>query len=394
MKILMVLESVFPQDERVEKEIASLLEAGHELRIATYSFVPCSFREEYNGYQIYRKRITRLMYKMGAALLVHPFYFAFWRSFIRRIYREWAFEALHIHDLPLARLGSEWKRSNDTLFVADQHEYYSDWIVKTEHYHTFPGKVVSILSNWKAYEKKHLRIADLVCTVAEPLQRMYIAGYGLESGKVIVVPNTPLKLQYGGDTPKNVSDQFTILYQGGLDKTRGLDVAIRALVLIKKEIPGVKMVLVGRENKHNDLSSLVEQFGLHDQVDFRGWVKYDLLPGEIDRADVCFFIPPANRDEIHNTVPTKIYQYLTRGKPVIVGSARTMKQFVESIGFGLSIDESNPDAFADAVVRLYRDDDLRARLAQNALKSRSGYYWENTVRDLVDAYERFKSPAI
>ena len=51
----MVLENIFPQDERVEKEIASLMEEGHEIRIATYSFDPAAFSEVYQGYTIYRR---------------------------------------------------------------------------------------------------------------------------------------------------------------------------------------------------------------------------------------------------------------------------------------------------------------------------------------------------
>jgi len=387
----MLLEHEFPQDERVEKEIQSLLDEGHELRIATYTFKNAPKKEDYKGYVIYRKSIGRLMYKFSAAILVFPFYFAFWRSFVRMIYAQWNFEAIHIHDLPLARLGSEMQRDKGICFVADQHEYYSNWIVKTAHYNTLPGKVISLLSNWKAYEIKHLNRADLVCTVEEPLRQVYIRDRKLDPDRIIVIPNTPLSSIYLGKESKPDPGHFTLYYHGGLDRLRGIDVALKALPLLKDEIPGLRLVLVGKVNKHNDLIKQAEVLGVQDLVQLKGWIDYRDLPREIDQADLCFFTPPANRDELNNTIATKIYQYMGRSKPMLVGSARYMKQFVEDLGIGLAIDESDPADFARAVMQIYRDKVLREEMQAKAREKRSSYFWEHTVRPMLDFYARASS---
>ena len=382
----MVLESVFPQDERVEKEIASLTEEGHEVRIATYSFTQSSSEQLYQNYVIYRRRISKLMYKLGAAILIHPFYFNFWRRYLKEIFRTWNFDALHIHDLPLTRLGSEYKRKHRILFVADQHEFYSSWIVKTAHYNSLPGRVIRFLSNWKAYEGKHLRQADLVCTVEEPLREMYIRQYGLDPLKVIIIPNTPRKSVYDVE-PGNVSDDhFNLFYCGGLDRLRGLDTAIRALPLLRERIPEVRLVLTGRKNKYYDPRRQAAVQGVEDLLELREWVDYRELPHEIDLGDVCFFIPPADREEIHNTIATKIYQYMARGKPVVVGSARYMKEFVEKHGIGITVDETSPREFADAVLRIYTDGELRKRFSENSKKTIREFYWEKTIMKLLDFY--------
>lgn len=391
MKILMLLEREFPQDERVEKEIVSLMEAGHEVRIATYTFSQRPDAESYQGYTIYRKEISRLMYKLGAAILVLPFYFKFWRKYIEQIYGEWEFEALHIHDLPLARLGVEYKRKYKTLFIADQHEMYSSWIVQTGHYNTFTGKIVKGLSSWVKYERKCLKEADLVCTVEEPLRSIYLDKYKLDPDRVIVIPNTPLRTLYQVRAKKQVHEGFKLFYCGGMDILRGLDTAIRALPLLQEEIPEIRLVLVGRENKHVDLKSLAESLGVGDLLEFRGWVDYRELPLEIDRSDICFFIPPADREEIHNTIATKIYQYMARGKPVIVGSARYMKQFVEEQEIGLAVDEQDPQSFAEAVKKIYQDPQLYKMLSGNAQKTIPSYYWEETIQGLLLKYKQFQA---
>ncbi|MEN8202210.1 MAG: glycosyltransferase family 4 protein [Bacteroidota bacterium] len=386
MKILMLLERVFPEDERVEKEIASLLDAGHELRIATYSFSESEFEESFSGYTIYRKRISPLMYKFGAAILFLPFYFGFWKRYLDRIYRQWKFDAIHIHDLPLAKLGVAYKKKYGVRFVADQHELYSSWIVKNAHYNTLIGKLVSMLSNWDAYERNSLRQADLVCTVEEPLRAIYLDKYGLDPEKIIVIPNTPLRTMYQVASKQEAREGYNLFYCGGMDILRGLDTVIRALPLLREDIPEIRLILVGRKSKHFDPMVLADSLGVGDLLDFRGWVDYRELPHEIDRSDLCFFTPPADREEIHNTIATKIYQYMARGKPVIVGSARYMKTFVEKYKIGLTVDEQQPESFADAIRKLYRNPALSGQMSDNALKVINTFYWEETIKELVAYY--------
>jgi glycosyltransferase involved in cell wall biosynthesis len=384
----MLLEGVFPQDERVEKEIASLVEAGHELRIATYAFDDTPVEETYGAYTIYRKKISRLMYKLGAAILVLPFYFNFWRKYVSNIYQMWKFDAIHIHDLPLARLGVELKRKQGIRFIADQHELYSSWIVQTAHYNTKTGKVVSALSNWENYERKCLKEADLICTVEEPLKRIYIEKHGLNPDLIKVIPNTPLRSIYQVKAREEEHQEFRLFYCGGMDILRGIDTVIRALPGLRKEIPEISLVLVGKKSKHFDPQQLADSLGVGDLVEFRAWVDFRELPYEIDRGDVCFFTPPADREEIHNTIATKIYQYMARGKPTIVGSARYMKEFVESSEIGLAVDEKNPESFAGAVLQLYRDPKLYKRYSENARKKIESLYWDETVKKLVAFYDQ------
>lgn len=391
MRILMVLENIFPQDERVEKEIASLMEEGHEIRIATYSFDPAAFSEVYQGYTIYRRRISPLMYKLSAAILVLPFYFMFWRRYLKTIFNEWRFDALHIHDLPLAKLGAEFKARHGILFVADQHEYYSDWIVQTAHYNRGIGKWVKALSRWQDYERRTLSTADLVCTVEAPLRDLYIRERGIDSDRLVIVPNTPQKSIYGVKPRQIRKQHFNLFYCGGLDVLRGLDTAIRALPLLKKEIPEIRLILTGKRNKLFDPAELAGKLGVRELVQFHDWVDYRELPHEIDLGDICFFTPPVNREEIHNTIATKIYQYMARGKPVIVGSARYMKEFVERHQIGLSIDEKRPSAFAEAVMKIYSDQRLRDQFSSRAIQTIDSYYWENTIQGMIKFYSKLES---
>ncbi len=191
MKVLMVLAGEFPPDERVEKEIESLQKAGFTVAIAAYTMQNKPAIELYHDFIIYRKNISRLLYKSSAAALILPFYFNFWYGFLDSILKKEQFHFIHIHDLPLSKTGSQLARKYNLKLICDQHEYYSNWIVRTRHYNAGIGKIIRTFSNWTQYERKYLQKADLVITVADSLKEIYISRVKVSPEKVITLPNTP-----------------------------------------------------------------------------------------------------------------------------------------------------------------------------------------------------------
>lgn len=399
MKVLMLLAEEFPPDNRVEKEAQSLIDNGFEVAVACRTLEGRLKFEEYNGIKIYRLPLTRLDYKLSAACLVVPIYFRKWKSFIVQLFKENQFDVIHVHDLPLSSVGYYFKKRYGVKLVCDQHEFYSNWIIHTAHYNTLLGKIVKALSPWGKYEKKYLNKADLVVTVEEPLRQLYIDKVKVPSEKIICVPNTPSAKLFSSENiddeiVKRFVNDFVIFYAGGIDILRGIDIAIRALPLIVPEIPNVKIVLCGKIIKPYDPFRLAKELGFEKHLQFEGWAPIEKLSSYIQASEMCFFTPPTNRDEIHNTIATKIYQYPQLGKPVIVGQARMMKEFVEKYQIGFVIDEESPADFAEKVLRYYKNYNFESkRIQQNCDQIKEQFVWEGTIKGLVERYkvQNFKS---
>jgi glycosyltransferase involved in cell wall biosynthesis len=392
MKILMVLEREFPFDERVEKEALSLAEAGHEVHIASYTFGTLPSFSEYNGIMVYRKKISKLVYKLSTAALLIPVYFLFWKRFLRKLIRNNNYNAIHVHDLPLTRVAWKLSRKSKCLLVCDQHEYYSNWIVHTEHMNRGAGKIIKWLSNWSGYEKKFLARADRVITVSDQLREMYIVKGIVNASGIISIPNTPSKKIFNAqnlnmEIVKRYQDRKVIFYAGGIDILRGIDVVVKALPSIAKSFPEILLVLAGPLRGTYNPMKLAEELGIDHLVEHIDWVDISDIPTYIHLSRMGFFTPPANREEINRTIATKIYQYLVMGRPVIVGQAEMMREFVETLGIGLVIDENDPEDFAEKAIALLLDKSLYESLCSNCLKAAGNYYWESTVQPLVQYYQ-------
>ena len=395
MKVLMLLENEFPFDERVEKEALLLLTEGIQVHIACFTRKDRPPEEIYKKIIIHRLTITNFQYKASAACLVFPLYFYQWEQFIKALNQQHRFDIFHVHDLPLSKPAYKISDKAGKKLVCDQHEYYSDWIIQTSHYNrSITGRIVKLFSHWKRYERKYLRKADLVITVEEPLREIYINNIGILPEKVLTLPNTPLRSFFREqslqeDIVNNLASHFTLLYIGGIDILRGIDYVIKAVPTLKETIKTIKLVIIGPVYHGYDPIKSAENLGISDYVEHIPWISLSEIPSYIAGSSVCFFTPPAQSYVINHTIATKIYQYIAMGKPVIVSRALMMKEFVEKNNIGISVDETKPEEFVEAVLKIYNNPEFKRQLSENALKVSENYFWENTSKSFVKAYKAF-----
>ena len=392
-KVLMILENPFPHDERVEKEIRTLMDQKYDVHLLCSDRYGQMHEEMYKGIRIFRMYQSKFWYKLSALILIFPIYLKKWYRFAKKLHLEHKYNIIHIHDLPLSKVGSKMKSRFGLKMVCDQHEYYSNWIVETAHYNTLPGRIVKKLSDWKSYEKKALSGADLVITVEEPLRQQYIEEYGLHQDKIICLPNTPNKDIFHNDNvdPEKFSrykDNFMVLYFGGIDILRGIENMIKAIPEILKVIPDFKFVMAGKLYGGYDPMNTAKKIKVESHVDFIGWVNLEDMPSLIHRCDLGIFTPPSDRIEINKTIATKNYQFLVMNKPMIVGSATYMKLFTEEHGIGISVDETDPRSIANGIISFAGNEKKSREVEKNCKSIGSAYYWEKTSKSLISGYQQ------
>jgi glycosyltransferase involved in cell wall biosynthesis len=388
-KILMLLDGRFPPDDRVEKEAISLIKEGFIVNILCVSYKPSPLSVIYKGINIFRFYYPEKIHKkFSAAYLTLPMHYLIWRMVTNKFIIKNQVDILHIHDLPLTNIGTLFKKKFGIKLVCDQHEYFSNWIGHTAHYNTILGKIVNKYSNWKQYEKRQLKNADLIFTVEEPLREIYINKVGIDSNRIISVPNTPLKYIFN---KKNVNQEvikkykghFVIFYAGSIDILRGIHFIIRDLRKLEKQIPNIKFVLAGRFAKNNNMFTNAKELGVDKLIEFVGWQTPEMLASYIAASNICVFTPISHNEEINKTIATKIYQYAFMHKPIIISRVKLMKEFVEKNKLGVSVDPEEPDSIYNAVMQLLGEDN------QSYNKTLSNLYcWETTIKPALAMYKQ------
>jgi glycosyltransferase involved in cell wall biosynthesis len=155
----------------------------------------------------------------------------------------------------------------------------------------------------------------------------------------------------------------TLLYLGTLIKVRHLDFLIRVVATVRREIPDVRLVLVGDGDDPSDralLAAEAERCKVTDAVEFTGFLPMEAAWRLVAEADVC--VSPIYPSPILNAgSPTKLIEYLAMGKAVIANDHPEQRQVIRESNAGLCVawDEAE---FAAAAVRLLRDPALAAEM--------------------------------
>jgi glycosyltransferase involved in cell wall biosynthesis len=199
--------------------------------------------------------------------------------------------------------------------------------------------------------------------------RDYVAG-GTPAGADAGTVTTPdASEDPGGENPASTdgtpasadgpTDRFEVVYTGNVGHAQALDVCVRAL----EHLPDrVVLRLVGGGDAVPALQTLAAERGVADRVEFEGTVPHDRIPAVLEAADVG--VAPLEDDpELAYAMPTKVYEYLCVGLPIVVTGRGELERFVRESGGGVVADP-DPESIADAVTRLFEDPELRATLGR------------------------------
>lgn len=386
MKILIVLDHHFPPHARVENEMRSLTEAGHEVHLACFQGQKQPLLEHLSYCTIHRKAISKFTYKASVGVLKFPFYFNYWRNFVDELFKVEHFDAIHICDLPLAKVGYEAKCKYGAHFVLDLFENWPVLLQMSTHTNTFLGKLLSTYSQWVEYEKKMCALADkIIVVVDEAKTRIESLGVPLE--KIVIVSNTLNINQFDPMERKGFDKEgFRMLYVGSVNYHRGLQYVIQAISILKKRRIKVQFDLVGDGSYLSNLKQLVYELEVNDMVVFHGFKLFTEIVDLYEQAHVAL-IPHIKSGHTDNTIPHKIYQYLYAEIPMIVSNCDPLVRIVNETRSGVSYHYDQPEELAAIIAGLYEHPEkLNDYIQYGRQAVIEKYNWSVDGKRLVDLY--------
>ncbi|RIH64612.1 glycosyltransferase WbuB [Mariniphaga sediminis] len=386
MNTLMVLEHDYPEDERVTKEIQTLRQSGMNVFLACSTKENKAQYEKLDGLEIYRKPISKFIAKTSVGALKFPFYFNFWNSFIHRILKEKQIDAIHIHDLPLARVGYNICKKHNIKFVLDLHENWPVLLDLSPHTKSFLGKILSSKKQWLRYEKKYASLADGLVVVAEEMKQR-LMNKGVINRNIAVVPNTSRAGIF--EKSKNYSSDekyITLYYAGGITQHRGLDIVIQGLS--KMTLPdNFRFWIIGKGRNEPFLKKMALELNLSKKVFFLGWKTHSEVLELLLHSDIAV-IPHLKNEHSDNTSPNKIFHYMLAKKPVLASNCKYIQNIVNETNCGLIYENDNPEDFIKKLKILIEDPSKREDLGNNGFHAAvNEYSWENTSKPLINLYK-------
>lgn len=324
-KVASVMFSSYPADPRPRRAAEALIQEGMEVDVLCLrDDADQADKAVIDGVNVTRialrkSRAGKLTYfwQYGWFILVSAFILA--RRTIRQKY-----DLVHIHNMPDLLVFSA---IVPVLFgarvILDLHDPMPELMMTI--YGLGTGSRFVRLLKW--CEARSVKFSDAVITVNETCRRIFSARTGCTE-KISVVMNspderifTPPLVQTEGREPGDNRKPFVIMYHGSLVERHGLDIAIEALAMVREKIPHAELRVYGKRTPFLDEAlTKAEEIGVKDQIVWLGPKCLEGIVEGIRDADVGV-IP--NRRSIFTELntPTRIFEYLSQGLPVIAPRA-------------------------------------------------------------------------
>ena len=381
----MVLESEFKADYRVENEIEQLIKLGNEVTVACYSFSNAYHSEKRDGYTIVRKKISSFIYKTSVGALKFNFYFNFWKKYLGSLLEEKKYDVIHIHDLPLAKVGLDLRKKYGIPVIMDLHENWPVLLNLSLHTQTFLGKLLFSEKQWRNYEKKVLVQVDGIITVVEEAKERLIE-IGIDSNKIEIVSNY-LNLNTFPDLKRVNSKEIVLFYGGNVNFHRGLQFVIDGMAIVKRKYPKITLVIIGDGSYVGTLKKKVKELSLEESVNFLGRKSQNDLFAEMMKSTIAL-IPHIRSEHTNTTIPNKIFQHMYAQIPTLSTNCDPLKRIIEKERVGLIYEHDNSKDFAEKL-QILINDNINNKYGINGKKAViEKYNWKAQLTILENFYSK------
>jgi glycosyltransferase involved in cell wall biosynthesis len=188
--------------------------------------------------------------------------------------------------------------------------------------------------------------------------------------------------------PQKKAEDKVLFFLGLLDKYhayKGLDDLLKALVIIRKQLPGVKLVVGGDGELLSHYSDMAANLGLSQNVEFQGFIPDDMLQECYNRCD-AFVLPSTSSDQ--EGFGIVLLEAMASGRPVIstdiVGVAEDVMRFYA----GRIVKPRDINALAQAVLEILENEELASEMGRRGRRLvEEKYNWKKIGRDMLEIYQ-------
>jgi glycosyltransferase involved in cell wall biosynthesis len=154
----------------------------------------------------------------------------------------------------------------------------------------------------------------------------------------------------------HTADGRHVVFVGRLDEIKGLPVLLDAIAAVRRELPDIRLTLVGDGPAAERLRQRAAALGLADVVQFAGHADQAGVRAHLADADV--FVLPS----FFEGIPVSLMEAMASGVPVVASNLPGIAELVADGVSGHLVPAGDTDGFAARLGELLADHELRTRM--------------------------------
>jgi glycosyltransferase involved in cell wall biosynthesis len=368
-----------PFDQRIfHRECWSLARAGFEVHLAVELDLPEQVLGGVHLHSLAPVRRRTLGLRLGDRL----------RRLVRAaaLARRLRADVYHLHDPELIPLGLWLKRRRGTRVVFDCHENNTAYLRQKRY---LPALVRwLLLAGMWALESLAARILDAIVTADQGVAELYRGRY--RARRVVVVHNFP-RLDLFRAAHANGKREFDLVYHGSIPRYH-LEAAFAVAEELRRRGLRARWLFFGRCPESEWARRELARRGLEqDFVIDPELVPHERVAERVQKARVGF-IPLPDLPKFQHNIPTKLFEFMGLGMPVVLSDLPPSRPFVGDGECAVMVPPDDHAAWADAIERLLRDPENARRMgAAGVRRVHEAFNWERESAKLLELYGTFST---
>jgi glycosyltransferase involved in cell wall biosynthesis len=213
--------------------------------------------------------------------------------------------------------------------------------------------------------------ADRVVVVTPAFRDHLIKYWRVAEEKISVVENGVEADLFSPQSPAadlalrrelGAEEKFLVCYVGTMGMAHGLETLLDAAGQLQQRDAGVLFLLVGEGAEKERIKTLAHAGGLAN-VRFLDQQPREKIPAFISASDACLVLLKKT-DVFKTVIPTKMLEFMSCARPVILGVDGQAREILEAAQAGLTIDPENANALAHAIQTLDANRSLGVELGR------------------------------
>ncbi len=389
-RVCMVAFTSYPADVRVRRQAEALVEAGISVDVICLRNQNQPYRDVVEGVYVFRLPLRRQQWLEKYHYLAHyPLFMVLAFIKLSTLHFRKRYSIIHVHNMPdILILSALIPALTGAKLILDIHdpmpEVYMAKYSKTESH-----PAIRLL---RFMEKCSIKIASLVITVNSSCRDLLVSRSCPET-KVHVILNSPQEKVFSRGPSRKREDEawthngnFIVMYHGNLTRRNGIEVALRAFALIREKVPNLTFHVYGRGEFLDNFLDLVRKLNLGDIVKYYGLVPHETIAAAIQSIDVGL-VPNERSKHWDLAMPTRIWEYLCAGKPVIAPRTPGILTYFDedSLYFFRSGDTWD---LARAILHVYKRPTRRRIVLERGIAVYKAHRWEVQKEHFLELVEK------
>lgn len=186
----------------------------------------------------------------------------------------------------------------------------------------------------------------------------------------------------------NKEDVLHLLYIGTVSKARGRDIMLEAIAKANVDMIRAKLTIVGAsKDQFFYCNEYAKKLGISNEISVFERVSSKEVPTWLLGADfgLCLW---EDQPWWQFNPPTKLFEYLVAGVPVLVSNIRTHTKYIKDWHTGI-VFEYNSESLSQKIIESYQKKSELSKLKTNAAIEGEKFLWTDIEPVFLSTLERF-----